>query len=863
MNKNNTEDILKRILLNMNYDSKKTLSENKEKLTNIVIEQAQAPTPGASGIFNRTPEQPSKEYLAQQASIASKKLTPEQKEKKARICGHNSWEKYQAANWECPAGKLNNGVETSNFQDWYLTQKEKAKPDKNGLYTTKLCSKPCTKGQAVDGNFGENTKKLWDEFYFDYKSATYIPLLNVNSKVKLDFNTYVAQAERNQIFNEMPDDTKKDLVKVFRFTIENPSGWNYVSNLPDAIPDANYFFNKSYAEPSEVPYYLGWDQNNSIFPFPRKYTQEELKKLYDATHSDIYEKKLKEKEAADLALQDRFDLYDKTTVKSDRTGYDRYVADPSGIGQTKKEKDIESHEEYWKKELEPFKNKIYDGAVAWNKNFDEVKKALKKSCSTPIRVCAKVNINGTSRDTSNCTYISNSDLCKNAGGLWVYNVGTNNAFCGCRSTNSPGLTRSFAVTLQGRQGPIETTLNGINGILEWNTPETGGKAVKEREDFHHNMMVIELGLTAAGFASGPIGPLFFAAATIVGVIDGATYIAEGDTHMGVMVLALSVLGASEVAQGLKLAGAELKAIKAVEEWGVDGIKRLAKASVETPQLLTAADRAVVQALKESAYVGQKVLGKEMSKKVFENFTKNIVKIAKDQKWGWKELAKILYNFETHSLTFKGLLVYIGGVPYTIDQIYLALYGNDNDRKRSGIATLLDYLQNKPGEKEKALNEAWTIFQATLVTNDEQMKALEALLEKLKTSNSGQLDFSGIASDEEVLAAYRKENKMVSGFDEKKYNEILRSELEKEKEAREKEGCEKYNSLIKMGWVELTKINWAKLKREGYTDDILQKMDCGGTTKYLSNEKKRIEGIYPKTMSGEAPINKTMLDNTNM
>ena len=60
---NNTEDILKRILLNMRYDSRDTLSENKGKITKIISEQAQGPTSNTKGIFDKGADPT---YLAQQ-----------------------------------------------------------------------------------------------------------------------------------------------------------------------------------------------------------------------------------------------------------------------------------------------------------------------------------------------------------------------------------------------------------------------------------------------------------------------------------------------------------------------------------------------------------------------------------------------------------------------------------------------------------------------------------------------------------------------------------------------------------------------------------------------------------------------------
>ena len=47
----------------------------------------------------------------------------------------------------------------------------------------------------------------------------------------------------------------------------------------------------------------------------------------------------------------------------------------------------------------------------------------------------------------------------------------------------------------------------------------------------------------------------------------------------------------------------------------------------------------------------------------------------------------------------GMIIKIGGVGYTVDQVYLAFYGNDEDRKYSTFADLFDYFKNA-SEAEK-------------------------------------------------------------------------------------------------------------------------------------------------------------------
>ena len=45
--------------------------------------------------------------------------------------------------------------------------------------------------------------------------------------------------------------------------------------------------------------------------------------------------------------------------------------------------------------------------------------------------------------------------------------------------------------------------------------------------------------------------------------------------------------------------------------------------------------------------------------------------------------------------------------------------------------------------------------------------------------------------------------------------------------------------------------------------MLEKLECGGAKYLLNKDKSSLEKNYPKTMGGQAPIHKTMLDNPNL
>jgi len=891
---NNADEILKRILLNMKYDSRKSLNENKITIDNLLIKEQAQQIPTTMNqimqfqtyIWKRVDKNPDPTTITDKTKKYNSKLcnapcTVYNNNVNGKIYpgaidgtfGNKTrslWETYKESykkynpNWDKNDVKtqekvLGQTIPTSstqikNFQKWYLEQKEKSKPNSKNLYTTKLCSSPCTKGQAIDGSWGKNTKSVWQTYGEEYK------------KNNQNWSVSVSWSKEDQDAQELLKQ-RSDLSKIFRWTTQNPSGWNMVDPIPNAI-SSNISTKYAKLNPKDCQFYYGWNGNESTFPAPRKYTDQELKQLFTATGGDKkYQEKLKEKAKSDKEFEENSmgstnmgALQTGETWRiSDRLGYDRYTPDPLGQGETGFGKKVSEHNTYWDKQLADSRNKIYDGAVEWNKMFDKVSSEINSKCGTPLKICQTINENNTK---SNCVYISYSDVCRNAGGLWVYEPKTNNAWCGCRSMLDPQLSNTSTTSgsmfeFNGPNGKFVSTI-AFGHTLEWQTPETGGKIREEREKSHATLGKIELALSAVGFVSGPFAPLFFGAAGIVGFVDGVKYWNEGDTHMGLMMMSLSLLGGPEIVSAFKLAKAELSAIKLVSTYGDDGLKTLINTYKSSPEILGAAELNAIKILKQATYTSQRILGKEMSKKMLSNFARNLPKIAKEQKWGWKQFIKVFWNFAESQPTLKGTLVYIGGIPYTLDQIYLALYGNDLDRQRSGIGALFDYLSKRPQEAQIVLDKAFIEFQSQLVIESATIQKFEEMMKSIMDS-SGNIDLNKLESDEEVLARLRKEGKISeTGFDQQRYDEIVKSR----NEAENKVGCDKLNSLKELGWSEITKIESTKEKSKGTPAEYLVSVECDGVKYLINKTKDYMEKIYPKTNTGQPPINNSMISNTN-
>lgn len=827
----NTNEILERILLNMGYDSKKTLTENKDLVSSLILEQQEIPITMNQNMQFQTwiwknvdklgdPEKADKNKKYN-TKLCSQPCTPYNRKIQGKIYpgaidgifGGNTktlWNTYKTAykkanpTWnaddiktrEKVIGKTipTTSVEISNFQKWFLEHKENAKKDSNGLYTTKLCDKPCTYTKAVDGLWGDKTKALWTAYENDYKK------LNNLWAVPIKWDKETQDAE-----NLLRDQVA--LAPFLRWSKDNPSGWDMRSALPafDANKGGFPRLENTYANPDNCPWFWGWDLNNNIFPYPKEYTKEIIDKVKNVTKKE----QAREDEALAQQAKERKELESEIKAgdgpyPSDRLGTTRYRPDPLGVGPTKGETMRQSFNDLWDKKMEEAKNHILHAVYDWNSELAAVKAAIPKRCKRPMKI--------TDRQNNDASYISYSSVCKNRGGLWVYNVGTNNEICSCRNMISDEMNQSFLTAVNGSKGRIETGSGSLSGMMAWQTEGTGGMDVKIREDSHHSAMWTELGLMAVGFVAAisgvgaPLAPLFFTAAAAVGVADGAKYIQEGDTHMGVMLISLSLLGAPEVAAAFRLIKAESAAARFIAKEGSETFKSLIKKSVKRPELLTSAERLIVMEIQEAGITIQKYLGTEIRKELGENLIKNLPKVS--QKWTTKELYKFILKAATTQPKLKNIVIYVLGVPYTIDQVYLAIYGNDLDRQRSGIGFLFNWLYNEghypnltstpsnesilDREKEKQLRSQ---ILTKLIAELQGASMNEEFIQTILSNKEEFID--NMMSDEEVDEWARSQN-INTGIDRKRYDELIAKAQKEEKEEKDRvknlEGCNQLDSL---------------------------------------------------------------------
>jgi predicted DNA-binding protein len=238
-------------------------------------------------------------------------------------------------------------------------------------------------------------------------------------------------------------------------------------------------------------------------------------------------------------------------------------------------------------------------------------------------------------------------------------------------------------------------------------------------DAHETTSLVELGTLLLGLIPSPLSPFLLGVSTAAGLTDASLYYAQGDKYMGTMMLALEIIPGGEFIDAFKSVGRYGKITKLGKEGTKEiiekGIKNELRDETEkrlykevTSELKQGADQVISKEVKNQ-------IAKNISTKLLDNFKKmggdlnsffEIIPVV------WKILGKIPQTF-----------IKVGGTAWTIDQLYLALYGRDEDRQNSDIRTLYYLLKtgNKPDIKD--LENAIKKFQDEIMKSPEKTKEL--------------------------------------------------------------------------------------------------------------------------------------------
>jgi peptidoglycan hydrolase-like protein with peptidoglycan-binding domain len=196
--------------------------------------------------------------------------------------------------------------------------------------------------------------------------------------------------------------------------------------------------------------------------------------------------------------------------------------------------------------------------------------------------------------------------------------------------------------------------------------------------------------------------------------------------MGLMMLGFSLLDVGELKMIFKQSAAASKIAMAYRGDIKSSVEALSKKFVSGGQIADW-EKVALNDLKDVFKKNGKNIVEEKLKEGINKNLKNIKEVFKQSNMGFKDFWTLITAYaKAGKLDVLKIPVTLGGiftVPYTLDQLYLALYGNDDDRK------------NSPLFKAFITSKNWTMEQFNLKTPEEQKNELNNFLNELKKQTS--------------------------------------------------------------------------------------------------------------------------------
>jgi hypothetical protein len=544
---NNLDETIKRILLNMNYDSRKTLSENVTVLNKKVLTEQRPETICQQHNYNITckkystvSEVTAKKYGSAPEygpgslyengnmnriwqfqswvwqNVDGNELPPNQgysdikcttilsnipKAGRTLNCGNASdididgaidgiigpdtlkaWVKFgkyykkNNPNWNQDDVKTANetggivtpflgSVEIKNFQKWFLEEYENnlMKGDK---YDTELCKVngvkyPCTYEQAVDGRWGEGASSAYvykakgktltaGEEYKGANKNWDLPIV-WNKDIEDQKSEYITLIDKNKKLSALPT------------FFQDPSGFKGLGGLPSY--DKRVYDLTSdlwWNEIAGASGYLGdgWNLNTKIFPYPKKYTIEDMKLVVpEELGYELKNNSVVKIDFDKLPVDVRYKAMARRSDALKQLGVDTSIQEEEPVGfvgfdqaanvgewmsgiPTKYNPNADSKSDTrlyqaigYPQELDRVNQakQVVKQMIEFNTNLDNQKNWLPTYCSAPLAISKSFNT--LPIKTVKYKSINKYYLCKNLGGLWVKQE-DNTMKCGCRYGNS-------------------------------------------------------------------------------------------------------------------------------------------------------------------------------------------------------------------------------------------------------------------------------------------------------------------------------------------------------------------------------------------------------------------------------------------
>lgn len=271
---------------------------------------------------------------------------------------------------------------------------------------------------------------------------------------------------------------------------------------------------------------------------------------------------------------------------------------------------------------------------------------------------------------------------------------------------------------------------------------------------HDWLSLIEISSGILGLIPTPLSPFLLGISLAAGVSDAGVYYAEGDPYMGTMMLALSIIPGGELMKALK-------GSKVLTKRGVKGSISLIKKYKSGAKLAS-------EELDDIAKLGVDISKNagEVTKLIKTSIGKNIANYLADK--SPKFLMNILLFLKKIGVIKAGeIIAKVGGVGYTIDQLYLFTFRDVIPNKKNlDLRTKNDLraLVNKLLGNEKEVNE---YIRAKTI---EKMEVADKLYKSGKIDPTKVRENLDISFFEKSLADMRQKNEAKR----KEYEESLKA-----------------------------------------------------------------------------------------
>jgi hypothetical protein len=326
-------------------------------------------------------------------------------------------------------------------------------------------------------------------------------------------------------------------------------------------------------------------------------------------------------------------------------------------------------------------------------------------------------------------------------------------------------------------------------------------------DAHEWLTFVDITSGLLGSIPSPASGVLLGISAAACLADGGLYLYEDDPYMGGLILSFCLIPLGELSLILPRSQRILAKGK---KHAIDTIKKAKELAKK--RTLTTAEKAIVQEAAELMTELQENATK-LAKLTQKNFaTKFITNVIKK---GGKALLGTVLLLSKMSWFVGKPVVQLGGIYYTYDEIYLALYGTDEQkmqlRNNSGFQELVRFLKLL-ANREKAINEASSYIQG----------------------NTGPI---AEHSDEIVTVDVEKKDETIQAFQQETI-ELLKKQEE------EKERSPSFEQVLSKKIDPRTEQPYAireglKGTSVGKIQQMLEKLGYGETLRgYDSNEKKK-------------------------